>query len=46
MIGGKQAGITRLGVTWGFGCQEDLQAHGAQYIGHTPQEVIEIIQSL
>ncbi|HEL0565161.1 HAD hydrolase-like protein [Streptococcus equi subsp. zooepidemicus] len=46
MIGGKQAGITRLGVTWGFGCQEDLQAHGAQYIGETPQEVIGIIQSL
>lgn len=45
MIGGKKAGISRLGVTWGFGRKVDLLANEANFICHTPSDIIKTLSS-
>lgn len=36
MVGAKETGLTPIGVTWGFGSREELEAHGAQAVFDTP----------
>ncbi|KHD44605.1 HAD hydrolase-like protein [Streptococcus hongkongensis] len=43
MIGGQEAGINTLGVTWGFGTQDDLLANGANLIANTPSDVLSLL---
>ncbi|MGT2887854.1 HAD hydrolase-like protein [Streptococcus didelphis] len=43
MIGGKRAHISCLGVTWGFGSEEELLKNGANIIAHTPLEIQDLI---
>ncbi len=43
MIGGKNANINRLGVTWGFGTEEELLSNGAEIIAHQPLEILTLI---
>ena len=41
--GGIQAGTHTLGVTWGYGSEEELRTAGAERIAHTAREAAEII---
>jgi len=38
----KAAGLTAIGVTWGFRDEAELKEHGADYIIHNPQELLKI----
>lgn len=41
--GATACGIDNLGVTFGYGSEEELKNAGAMYIAHTPDEMIEIL---
>lgn len=41
---GKRAGVTTIGVTWGFRSREVLEEAGADYIIDRPEELLELIQ--
>lgn len=43
---GKNAGITTLGVLWGFRDRAELEAAGADYIISHPSEVLNIIDNI
>jgi phosphoglycolate phosphatase len=40
MLGAKANGISRLGVLWGYGLQEELETAGAQAVVAAPPELI------
>lgn len=42
----RNAGMTHIGVSWGFRSEEFLRAHGATRIAHTPAEVADILETL
>lgn len=44
MEASKALGVTAIGVTYGFGTEEELLGSGANYICHTPQEVVSVIE--
>lgn len=46
IIGGKQANLTTIGVTWGFGSQEELQLSKADYIVKQPLDIYTLLQNL
>lgn len=39
----QNAGVRAIGVTWGFRDEEELRLHGADYIIHEPQQLLDII---
>jgi len=43
MEGGVKAGVHTLGVTYGYGSEEELRDSGAERIAHTPREIIGIL---
>ena len=43
MEGGKAAGVHTLGVTYGYGSEQELLESGAEKIAHTPTEILEIL---
>ncbi len=43
MEGGAAAGVHTLGVTYGYGSEEELTSSGAERIAHTPREIAEIL---
>ncbi len=43
MEGGAKAGVHTLGVTYGYGSEEELASSGAERIAHTPREIAEIL---
>jgi phosphoglycolate phosphatase len=43
MIGGQENGLSRCGVLWGYGSQEELERSGAQTLVATPSELIPAI---
>ncbi len=43
MEGGRLAGIHTLGVTYGYGSEEELLESGAEKLAHTPREIPEIL---
>ncbi|VTS47646.1 5'-nucleotidase [Streptococcus porcinus] len=46
IVGGKFAGITTLGITWGFGSEIDLVKAGADYINHDPSPITPTIEKM
>ena len=46
VLGGKAQGLDALGVTFGYGSEQELVAAGANYIAHSPNEIPGIIQNL
>lgn len=44
VIGAKTHGISTIGVSWGYGCVEDLLEAGATAIAHNPQELWELLK--
>ena len=43
MEGGKKAGVHTLGVTYGYGSEEELLESGAERLAKTPREISEIL---
>ena len=43
MEGGRLAGIHTLGVTWGYGSEEELRESGAEKLARTPREMAELL---
>ena len=43
MDGGVKAGVHTLGVTYGYGSEEELWESGAEKIAHTPLEILDIL---
>ena len=43
MEGGVKAGVHTLGVTYGYGSEQELRETGAEQIAHTPSEILEIL---
>ena len=43
MDGGVKAGVHTLGVTYGYGSEEELLSSGAERIARTPREIAEIL---
>ena len=41
--GGRKAGVHTLGVTWGYGSEEELRTAGAETIAHAVGEVAKIL---
>lgn len=39
----NHAGVTAIGVTWGFRDEDELRNHGAKHIIHSPHELLSII---
>lgn len=44
MVTGENAGVTTVGVSWGFRTKEVLEAHRATYIVDKPEEIISIVK--
>ncbi len=42
----RSAGVTAIGVTWGYHAREELLAAGADYIADHPSEITELVQRL
>lgn len=40
---GRNAGLTRCGVCWGFRSEDELKAEGADYLARTAEDILEII---
>lgn len=43
VLGAAAHGIDALGVTFGYGSQDELSSAGAKYIAHSPAEILEFI---
>lgn len=43
MIGAQECGIFSIGITWGYGSEEELRDHGAISIAHSPEELLQVI---
>ena len=43
MEGGAAAGVHTLGVTYGYGSEQELLETGAEKIAHTPLEILDIL---
>ncbi len=39
MIGAKRNHIAAIGVTYGYGTEEELKTHGADLIAHFPENI-------
>ena len=44
IIGGKAHGMDTIGVTFGYGSEDELQIAGATHVAHTPAEIVKIIE--
>ncbi|MDZ8109540.1 MAG: hypothetical protein RM338_28495 [Nostoc sp. DedQUE12a] len=43
MIGAKRNHIAAIGVTYGYGTEEELETHGADFIAHCPENILGLI---
>ncbi|MGF1987621.1 MAG: hypothetical protein RMY62_007140 [Nostoc sp. ZfuVER08] len=43
MIGAKGNHIVAIGVTYGYGTEEELKTHGADLIAHTPNDIARLL---
>ncbi|GBE93035.1 HAD family hydrolase [Nostoc cycadae] len=44
IIGAKHHHITTIGVTYGYGTEQELQTHGADFIAHSPDEIAKFMR--
>lgn len=44
IIGANHFGMDSIGVTYGYGAQEDMEAAGATYMADTPEEIKKILK--
>lgn len=45
VLGAKHHGIPTIGVSWGYGKEEEIIAAGAAAIAHTPEELLDLLRS-
>ncbi|MBD6619562.1 HAD family hydrolase [Komarekiella sp. 'clone 1'] len=43
MIGAKHNHVTAIGVTYGYGTEEELKSYGADLIAHTPDDIPKLL---
>ncbi len=43
MIGAKHNHVTTIGVTYGYGTEEELRTHGADLIAHSPDDIPKLL---
>nr|MDZ7984071.1 HAD hydrolase-like protein [Aulosira sp. ZfuVER01]MDZ8001420.1 HAD hydrolase-like protein [Aulosira sp. DedVER01a] len=43
IIGAKHNSVTAIGVTYGYGTEEELKTHSADLIAHTPDEIPKLL---
>jgi phosphoglycolate phosphatase len=43
IVGAKEAGISSIGVLWGFGGEKELTKAGANFIANSPEDVIKLV---
>ena len=43
ILGARENGIKTIGVTWGYGDEEELKSYGADFIAKTPNDVVKIV---
>lgn len=43
IIGAKHNSVAAIGVTYGYGTEEELKNHGADWIAHTPDEIPKLL---
>lgn len=43
IIGAKRHHIASIGVTYGYGTEEELKAHGADFIAHSPSDIVRLL---
>ncbi|BAY34451.1 HAD-superfamily hydrolase, subfamily IA, variant 1 [Nostoc carneum NIES-2107] len=43
MIGAKKNQVASIGVTYGYGSEEELTTHGADWIAHSPEDIPKLI---
>jgi phosphoglycolate phosphatase len=43
IIGAKHHHIASIGVTYGYGTEEELKTHGADLIAHSPGDISRLI---
>jgi phosphoglycolate phosphatase len=46
IIGAKRHNLTTIGVTYGYGSADELNAHGADYLAHTPIEILTLLANV
>jgi phosphoglycolate phosphatase len=46
MVGARRCGVRAIGVTYGYGSEADLRAHGAALIAHAPGAIPRLVASL
>ena len=46
IIGALAAGLSPVGVTYGFGSREELEEAGARYISESPAQTLQVISSM
>jgi len=44
--GAAHHGIPAVGVSWGYGSQAEMAEAGAAAIVHTPQELLQVLQTM
>jgi len=42
-IGARRCGLRVIGVTYGYGTEAELRAHGAELIAHTPASIVALV---
>lgn len=42
--GARRAGVTAVGVTYGFGSEEELQKAGADFLAHVPGDIVKFTE--
>ncbi|MDZ8053811.1 MAG: HAD hydrolase-like protein [Aulosira sp. ZfuVER01] len=43
MIGAKRHHVTAIGVTYGYGTEEELKTHGADFIAYSPEDISKLV---
>ncbi|MFW9264360.1 HAD family hydrolase [Nostoc sp. CALU 546] len=43
IIGAKRHDIASIGVTYGYGTEEELKTHGADFIAHSPSDILRLL---
>ncbi len=43
IIGAKLHNVATIGVTYGYGTEEELKTHGANKIAHSPEEITKLV---
>ncbi len=46
IIGAKRHNLMTIGVTYGYGTAAELIAHGADYLAHTPAEILTLLANV